>query len=117
MTWTEFQALTMAELEALEARRSNAIRHSRFNAALVSSAICNANRSADSEPISPFDFIAGFERDEEDEEKEKLRRSVKKAVVLAFGQMRGKDREYILAERAKMVSRMELNGIDDPDGL
>jgi hypothetical protein len=116
LTWTEFLELTLAQLEALEERRAIAIRHDRFNAALVTSALINANRSSDSPAVSPFDFLPGFENEEEDE-KQKLRRSVKHAIAIAFTQMRDKSREDVLREKAAMCERMKANGIDDPEEL
>jgi hypothetical protein len=116
LSWAEFLDITLAQLEALEERRAISIRHERFNAALITSALINANRSADSQSVSPFDFLPGFDRPEEDE-KEKIRRSVKHAIAIAFTQMKGKTREEILEEKTKMVSRMKANGIEDPEGL
>jgi hypothetical protein len=116
LSWDEFLDITLAQLEALEERRAISIRHERFNAALITSALINANRSADSASVSPFDFLPGFDRPEEDE-KQKTRRSVKHAIALAFTQMKGKSREEILEEKSKMVARMKANGIEDPEGL
>jgi hypothetical protein len=103
-------------LEALEERRTIAIRHDRFNAALITSALINANRSADSASVSPFDFLPGFDNEEEDE-KQKTRRSVKHAIAIAFTQMKGMSREDVLTEKAAMVERMKANGVEDPEGL
>jgi hypothetical protein len=103
-------------LEALEERRTIAIRHDRFNAALITSALINANRSADSASVSPFDFLPGFDNEEEDE-KQKTRRSVKHAIAIAFTQMKGMSREAVLIEKAAMVERMKANGVEDPEGL
>ena len=109
--------MTLAQLEALEERRMIEIRHARFNAALVTSALINGHRSADSEAVSPFDFLSGYGTDPADEEKEKLRRSVKHAVVLAFTQMAGMSRERLLAEKAKMIDRMTKSGVESPEEL
>jgi hypothetical protein len=109
--------LTLAQLEALEERRMIAVRHQRFNAALVASAIINVHRMADAPAISPFDFLAGYERDPEQEEKEKLRASVKRTIAFAFAQMFGKTLEQVQAEKIKMIDRMRDNGIEDPEGL
>jgi hypothetical protein len=104
-------------LEALEERRAIEVRHARFNAALVTSALCNANRAADSEAVTPFDFLAGFERDPDEMEAEKRRRSTKQAIAAAFVEMAGQPKEKILAERARMVESMTANGVEDADGL
>jgi hypothetical protein len=117
LTWDEFQNLTLAEFEGLEERRAVDIRHARFNAALVTSVIYNANRATDSRPMSPFDFIAGFEDDPEDREREELRRSVRHAVALAFMEMKGKTKEELQEEKRKMIERMKGNGVEDPEGL
>lgn len=117
MTFEEFQDTTLAQIEALEERRTIAIRHNRFNVALVTSTLINTHRSPESEPVSPFDFLSGFELDPEEEEKQKLRKSVKKAVAVALLEMKGADRETILAEVECMAERMAENGIEDPRGL
>lgn len=117
LTWTEFERLTLAELEALEERRAIEVRHARFNSALIASAIINSRgTSEDGEPVSPFDFLAGFETDPEEAEKAKLRKSVKHAVRLAFTQMRGTPEE-VQAEKAAMITRMTDNGIEDAEEL
>ena len=117
VTWSEFQDLTLAQIEALEERRSIEVRHARFNAALVSSTLINLNRPSDSEPVSPFDFLAGFELEPEEEERQKLRKSVKQAVALAFTQMKGASPDAIQAEKAAMIGRMRASGIEDPEEL
>jgi hypothetical protein len=116
LTWAEFLEITLAQLEALEERRTIAIRHQRFNAALITSALINANRAADSPSVSPFDFLPGFDNPEDDE-KDKTRRSIKHAIAIAFTQMRGKSHEEIQAEKAAMIQRMEANGVEDPEEL
>jgi hypothetical protein len=88
----------------------------------VTSVIFNANRPPDSRPVSPFDFIAGFEEDPKDREREELRRSIKRSVALAFVEMKNPDgsrmnREQVLEEKRKMVERMKANGVEDPESL
>jgi hypothetical protein len=117
LTWAEFEELTLAQLEALEERRAIEVRQGRFNAALITSTLINSHRAEDSDPISPFDFLAGFERDEEEEERDKLRTSIKRAVALAFAQMRGLGPEAVQAEKAAMIQRMTASGVEDPEGL
>lgn len=107
----------MAQLEALEERRTIALRHDRFNAAMISSAIINVNRPADSDPVSPLDFLPGFDRTPGDIEKEKLRRSVKHAVAIAFTNMSGKTAEEVQEVKRRMIARMTDNGIEDPEEL
>jgi hypothetical protein len=117
LTWVEFQDITLAQLEALEERRAIELRHARFNAALMTSALYNMNKSPDSPALSPFDFLAGYEQDPEEAEKDKLRRSVKHAVAIAFTQMKHKSPEEIQAEKSKMIERMTKSGVEDPEGL
>jgi len=119
LTWHEFQELTLAGFEALEERRAIELRHARFNAALVTSTIYNANRGPDSEPLSPFDLIAGFEEDPEEVERRKMRQSVKQAVVVAFMEMakEKKTAEQIQAEKTKMVARMKASGFEDAEDI
>ena len=109
--------MTLCQLEALEDRRMISIRHERFNAALITSALINANRSAESEAVSPFDFLVGYDTDPEDAEKEKLRRSIKHAIALAFAQKTFATPEDAQAEKARMIERMTNEGIEDPEGL
>lgn len=111
--------MTLAQLEALEDRRAIAIRHARFNAALVASTIFNANRTtSEVPPLSPFDFLAGFEADPEEQRKAELRRSVKQAVALAFTQLpKTITREQALAEKAKMIANMQRTGFEDAEEI
>lgn len=119
LSWAEFQELTLAEFEAFEDRRAIDLRHSRFNAALVASTIYNVNRHTDSGPLSPFDFIAGFETDPEDARKAELRQSVKRAVILAMTQLpKGVTRAQVLAEKGRMIERMKASGqVEDAEEL
>jgi hypothetical protein len=122
ITWAEFQELTLAEFEALENRREIRIRHARFNAALTTSVIFNANRPADSRPVSPFDFLAGFEDNEGEKEREEKRRSIKRSVALAFIEMRNLDgsrlnSDQVQDEKRKMIERMKENGVEDPEEI
>lgn len=117
LTWTEFQDITLAQYEALEERRMIAVRHSRFNAALTASVVFNAHRSEDSEPLSPFDFLPGFERDPDEEEAEKLRKSAKHAIAVAFSEMGELSAHNVQVEKARMIHRMKANGVEDPEEL
>jgi hypothetical protein len=117
LNWSEFEALTLAEFEALEERRSIAIRHARFNAALVVSTLFNVNRGEDTPSMSPFDLIAGFEEDEEERERATLRRSVRQAVALAFMEMKGATPAQLQAEKMAMIARMKASGIEDPEEI
>jgi hypothetical protein len=108
--------MTLAQLEALEGRRRIELRHSRFNAALVASTIINSRRTEDSDAVSPFDFLPGFETSPEDTEKAKTRRSIKKGIKMSFtGQ--AWTPETLQAEKARMVKQMADNGIEDPEGI
>lgn len=106
--------MTLPQLEALETRRMVSIRHARFDAALITAAIVNANRSAESDSVSPFDFLQGFERDHEAEEKEKLRKSIKHGIVIAMCNFQGTP-EQLEAEKLRMVARMIDSGVEDPE--
>lgn len=109
--------MTLAELEALEERRTIAVRHARFNAALIASATINMHRAPDSEGVSPFDYLSGFETDPEVAEKAKLRKSVKHAIGIAFTAMKAATKEQVQAEKAGMIRRLRDNGIEDPEEL
>jgi hypothetical protein len=109
--------MSLAEFEALEVRRRVEVRHARFNAALVASILVNAHRADDSEPVSPFDFLPGFQRDDEQMEKDRLRRSTKKAVAAALGQMTGKTVDELRTIKDGMVERMRKQGIEDPEEI
>jgi hypothetical protein len=81
------------------------------------STLINLKRDPESKPISPFALLAGYEPDPEDEEKDKLRVSIKHAIAVAFTQMRGASPEQIQAEKARMIERMKADGVEDPEGL
>jgi hypothetical protein len=117
LTWTEFQDMTLAEFEALEARRMIAVRHARFNAALIASHLYNANRGADTDAVSPFDYLPGYERSEEDIEAEKTRKSVKHAISVAFSERGFATPEAAQAEKARMILRMRATGVEDAEQL
>lgn len=93
------------------------VRHSRFNAALTASVVFNAHRGPDSEALSPYDFLPGFEKDPEDEEADKARRAVKHAIAVAFAEMDKATPEQVQAEKARMIRRMTASGIEDPEQL
>ena len=107
----------MAQLEALEERRKAEIRHARFNAALITSALLNANRAEDADPVDPFDFLVGYERTPEEEAREKQRKAAKREVISVLMAMRRNTPEEVQAVRADMVRAMTANGIEDPEGL
>ena len=117
LTWREFQDLTLCQLEALEERRMIEIRHARFNAALITSTLYNAHRSQDSEALEVWDFIPGFDRDEDEIEADKMRRSIKHAISVAFAEMDTATAEEVQAEKVRMIARMKANGVDDPEQL
>lgn len=118
LTWAEFCTLTLSELEALEDRRAVEIRHARFNAALITSTIFNANRSADSPALSPFDLIPGFEPDPAEQEREERRRGVKRAIAIAMTRLpEGTPLEAVREMKAKMIARAKASGFDDAEEL
>jgi hypothetical protein len=93
------------------------IRHARFNAALITSTLYNAHRSQDSEALEVWDFIPGFDRDEDEIEADKMRRSIKHAISVAFAEMDTATAEEVQAEKVRMIARMKANGVDDPEQL
>lgn len=117
MSWDEFQDMTLAQFEALEDRRATAIRHARFNAALITSALVNVNLSGEADALSPFDFLPGYELDPEEIEKAKLRKSTKRAIALHFAQMPGASMEEVLEEKARVIQRLTASGIEDAEEL
>jgi hypothetical protein len=118
LTWDEFLNLTLAELEALEDRRATEIRHARFNAALITSAIYNSNRSADSPAMSPFDLIPGFEPDPAEQEREERRRSIKKAIAVAMTRLPDNTPPEVMREmKDKMLARAKASGVEDAEEL
>lgn len=116
MNYREFEETTLAEFEALESRRAVDIRYARFNAALVASTLINANRTEDSEPVHPYDFIPGLE-DEEDKENARLRKSAKKSVIIAFVALRNKNAEEIQTAKSRIIENLQESGIEDPEEL
>lgn len=109
--------MTLAQLEALEERRNVAIRHARFNVALITATLLNANRAADTDAVSPYDFLAGYEQTPEEKNREQQRRAAKREVVSVLMGMRKSTPEEIKAICNDMVRAMTANGIDNPEGL
>ena len=111
--------MTLAQLEALEERREFKIRHQRFNAGLIASAIFNANRvSTDSPALSAFDFIAGFQLDPEEEERDKLRRSIKHSIALTMIDLsRNKTPDEVKELKAKVLANLRKSGVEDAEEL
>lgn len=104
--------MTLAQLEALEERRAIEIRHARFNAALITSAILNAHKAADTRFISPFDFMPGFERDPEAQDEK--RESIKAGIAVAFNRLPNKTTLAELQDlKGKMIERMKEQGRAD----
>ena len=117
LTWAEFQELTLAQLEALGERRDIELRHARFNAALVTSVLINSHQSAESDATSPYDFVPGLDIDEEELEKQKLRKSIKHSIALAFTQMKCRTPEEAANAKADMLANMRKSGVEDPEGI
>lgn len=109
--------MTLAELEALEGRRRIAIRHQRFNAALIAATVINTNRPVDADSVSPFDFLPGFETTPEEAEKAKVRKSVKLAIKMDLASRSGWTTEELAATKAKLIARMREDGTEDPEGI
>lgn len=113
LTWAEFEDLTLAQLEALEERRAIAIRHSRHDAAFIVATLFNLNRTADIEPLSPYDFLPGFERDPEERAAEQRRKEIIKGIRSTFAGMIGASKAEVLEMRDKMVTRLQADGYED----
>lgn len=93
------------------------MRKARFNAALITSTVFNASRSAESEPLEVWDFIPGFERDVDEIEHEKSRRAIRHGVVVAFSNMHGKTVEQVRDAAKSMIQNLRANGTEDADEL
>jgi hypothetical protein len=118
MTWEEFTGLTLAQLEALEERRSIKIRHARFNAALMTAAIFNVHRSAETEALTPFDFLPGFERDPEEAEREFRRRAARKGLQVAMARLPNNTAPEMVRElKDKMIARLKASGFEDAEEI
>lgn len=115
LTWAEFQELTLAQLEALEERRATEIRHARFNAALVACAVVNMHRSQDSEPMSPFDFIPGYEPDPAEAARERQRTAIKRSIATVMSRM--DTVEAAVGMKAKLIARAKEAGFEDAEEL
>lgn len=117
LTWKEFQSLTLAQFEALEDRRMVDTRQARFNAALITTTIYNANRSKDSDPLEVWDFIPGYERDQDEMDREKARQSIQQGIRVALTGMRGKTVEQVREAAKAMISNLQRNGTEDADDI
>ena len=93
------------------------VRHERFNAGLIASTYFNAHRSGDAEPLEVWDFVPGFERDAEDLEQDKLRRSMRAGVFTAFTRMPYVSVEQARLEAKAMVARMTDAGTEDAEAI
>lgn len=110
--------MTLGQLEALEERRAIEIRHARFNAALVTAALINSHRASDSRAITPFDFLAGFETDPEEQDQAERLRAVKHGVAVAFSRLPDRiTTEQWQEFRAKIVSRLLVSGYTDAEQI
>ena len=109
----------MAQLEALEDRRAIRIRHERYNAALLAAILINSHRRENSDPLTAFDFLPGFEGDPEEREREKLHDSIKHGMRLTVARwaQSGMTPDQMREERDKMLAKMRENGVEDPEQL
>lgn len=94
-----------------------AIRHARFNAALVAAMLYNANRGADSEGVEVWDFLPGYERDPEEVERDKKERSIRQGIRAAFANMPSVTVEKARAEAGLMVERLQANGTENAEQI
>ena len=97
-------------IEALEERRHIRIRHARFDAALAASAIYNVNRSRDTKPLSPFDFIGMEEKPDPEQEK---RDAALRGVLLALSRVPDSiTPEAFDTLKQNMIDRLTKQGLD-----
>lgn len=115
--WDEFQALTLAQLEALEERRAIQIRHARHDAAFIVSAMLNANRAPDMEALTPYDFLPGFEEPEDEREARQRRKEIIRGIRVTFAALGGASAEEVKGMRDKMVARLKVDGHADADEI
>lgn len=115
LTWAEFQGLTLAQLEALEERRAIAIRHARYDAALVAAAVLNANAQG-AEPLTPFDFLPGFEEPEEDRLARQHRKEVIKSIRHTLAALAAQPEE-VKVMRLKIIDRLKSQGHEDAEAI
>lgn len=118
LSWDEFCDLTLAQFEALEERRAIRIRHRRHDAAFIVSTLLNLNRgTTDSDWISPYDFLPGFERDPEEVEAEERRKNAIRSVRFTFLSLKNASQERVLEVREKLLSSLRGQGFSDPEAM
>jgi hypothetical protein len=115
LTWAEFEALTLAQLEALDERRAIEIRHARHDAAFIVSAIYNASLGPGVEPLSPFDFLPGFEPDPEEREREQARKAIVSSIRQTLAML--PTPEAVRTMRDKIVTRLKAQGYTDAEDI
>jgi hypothetical protein len=102
-------------LEALEERRMFKVRHARYNAALVASAVYG---SAAGEWVDPLEFVPGFETDPETLEARRIRKDIVHSIRLAFCRLPKKTPvAEVLARKDAMIARLKANGHEDAEAL
>lgn len=79
--------------------------------------ILNVNRGKDSEWVSPFDFLPGFERDPQEVEAEKQRKDVIREIRRTFIDMPKATPEQVKQERDRIIARLTERGYEDPEGM
>ena len=83
-----------------------AVRYGRFNAAMIAAMLYNA-RPGIEDTVDVWDFIPGYAKDPQDVEREKMTRSVRQSVRVAFSRMRSMTVEQVRKEAAAMIARMQ----------
>lgn len=107
--------MTLAQLEALEERRTIELRHARFNAALVASTLYNINRPKDVDPLSAFDFLPGFDKDPAEIEQTKQRRAMVHNIRATFAML--PPGANAVGLRVTMIDRLRANGHEDAEEM
>lgn len=117
ITREEFAELRPVEFEALETRRSVEIAHQRYNAGLVAAILVNSQIKSKGEPISPFDFIPGFDKSPLEKANEERRNGAKQIVQTVLGRMHDATPEDVAKKRVELVEHFRKRGLEDPEGI
>lgn len=118
LAWDEFCNLTLAQLEALEERRAIEIRHARHDAAFIVSTLFNLNRGSGSDPLTPYDFLPGFEQDPDEKEAEDKRKAAVRGVRAAFAmQPVNISAAAVKSMKARILIRLQDQGYMDAEDI
>ena len=87
------------------------VRHERYNAGLIASAIYNVNRSKETKPVYPHDFVPGMSlpSDPEEEQREAAKRGVALAIARVPNSITSQEFETL---KQNMIERLNKQGLD-----